>query len=207
MELEQVAEKYAGNWQHFDCFCWSARDDRENPEEWAIVYTHNRDSKLLDLSNAECIEKILEDEKYEEDIVFESHSHFAVGHVDGFSLRVYKDGAITDVFRKYFDILERLEDYPVLDDENYSNKEYDCTLENIADAAWSLKNEYELPEGWEAQVYDWLWNNNDKEVENVDDTGGYPSEEGLRAAFDSLGYKSNSLERMGTNRKDDNYDD
>ena len=55
------------------------------------------------------------------DVVFESHSHWAVGHVDGFSVRVYLDGAITDAFRTYHGLTERLAEYPILDASDYSD--------------------------------------------------------------------------------------
>ena len=64
----------------------------------------------------------------------------------------------------------------------------EATIENIEDAAWRLKNEFDLPEGWESEVYSWLSDNDSSEVENTDDLGGYPSEESLRAAFVALGY-------------------
>ena len=40
-------------------------------------------------------------ERDDPDVVMESHSHWAVGHVDGFSIRVYRDGEITEAFRTY----------------------------------------------------------------------------------------------------------
>jgi len=79
--------------------------------------------------------------------------------------------------------------YPVLDDEDYSRREYEATLENLPDAAWKLKNQYDLPEGWEGEVYGWLSENDSGAVENRDDQGGYPSEDQLRAAFEALGYQ------------------
>jgi hypothetical protein len=49
------------------------------------------------------------------DVVFESHSHWAVGHVDGFSIRVFDgDGKITEAFRKYHELAEAMDDYPIL---------------------------------------------------------------------------------------------
>lgn len=51
-----------------------------------------------------------------------------------------------------------------------------------------MKNDYELPEGWESDVYGWLSENRWTAIENVDDQGGWPSEEELIEAFDALGY-------------------
>jgi hypothetical protein len=119
----------------------------------------------------------------------ESHSHWAVGHVDGFSIRVYRDGEVTDAFRTYHEIAERLDGYPILDEEDYGRREYEATLENIADAAWRLKGEYVLPDGWGGDVYSWLSEHRQRAVENRDDQGGYPEEYDLQAAFEALCYE------------------
>ncbi|MCH7685319.1 MAG: hypothetical protein IH899_01325 [Planctomycetes bacterium] len=192
LNLEEAAEQAAGNWQNFECFVWY-RDDIEDAENWAIIYTHNRDSGLLDLSNASVIEKALdpftEADDDDPDVVLESHNHWAVGHVDGFSIRVVRDGEITNAFRKYHELAEAMDAYPILDEHDYSNREYEATVENIADAAWRLKDDYELPDDWQCEIYGWLSDNDSGEIENADDQGGYPSEESLRAAFDALGFR------------------
>ncbi len=189
--LEDAAQEAVGNWQRFDSFCWFRRDEVDDPNNWAIFYTHHRDSCLLDQSNASVIEKTMEPftEADDPDVVFESHNHWAVGHVDGFSIRVFKDGEITEAFTKYHELTERLAEYPVLDEDDYSQREFEATLENRTDAAWRLKDEYELPENWEGDVHEWFWQHNDRAVENTDDRGGYPSEESLQAAFDALGFQ------------------
>jgi len=104
MTLENAAQQAAGNWQKFQCFVWDRARDLDDSDQWAIVYTHHRDSGLLDQSNAAVILKAIKPftEGDEPDVVFESHSHWAVGHVDGMSIRVYRDGQITEAFRKLF---------------------------------------------------------------------------------------------------------
>jgi hypothetical protein len=99
------------------------------------------------------------------------------------------DGEITAAFRKYHELSEAMDDYPILDESDYSERELEATLENIEQAAWRLKNEFTLPEGWVWQVYDWLSENRSGEVENVDDRGGYPSEEAMRQAFEALDFE------------------
>lgn len=190
MTLEEAAREAAGNWERFDCFVWDRLHDLDDPEGWAIVYTHNRDSRLLDLSNADAIAGAMEPfaEGDDPDVVMESHGHWAVGHVDGFSVRVYRDGEITDAFRAYHDLAERLDGYPILDEDDYSRREYEATLDNIADAALRLRHDYDLPEGWECDVFSWLSEHRQRAVENRDDQGGYPEEDDLRAAFEALGY-------------------
>jgi hypothetical protein len=190
LSLEEAAKAAAGNWRKFDCFVWFRDRELNDSHNWAIFYTHNRDSGLLDQSNA----AVIHDEmtKFfggeDPDVVFESHSHWAVGHVDGFSVRVFKDGRITEAFRKYYELEQQTDAYPILDESDYSNREYEATLENITNAAWRLRNEVDLPDGWDGEVYSWLSDHECHQIENVDDQGGYPSEESLKRAFDALGY-------------------
>jgi len=191
MTLNDAAKEAAGNWQKFICFVWFREREIEDPDNWAIIYTHNRDSGLLDQSNADHIADALEHstDTDDPDLVFETHDHWAVGHVDGFSIRVYRNGHITDAFKAYHDLMEQLDGYPILDEQDYSRREYEATLENINDSAWRLKHEYELPDGWESAVYSWLSDHRPSAIENKDDQGGYPSEDNLRDAFDALGYE------------------
>ena len=185
LNIEEAAEQATGNWRDFDCFVWY-RDDIDDAENWGIFYTHHRDSGLLDQSNADAIQKELESftEGEDPDLIFESHDHWACGWIDGFSIRVFRDGKITDAFHKYHDLAERLAEYPILDEEDYSNREYEATIENIADASWRLKDDYELPKDWQCEVYGWLSDNDSSEIENI----GYPSEEALRKALDTLNF-------------------
>lgn len=188
--LEDAAQQAAGNWQTFDSFCWFRQDEVYDSEHWAIFYTHHRDSGLLDQSNAAAIRKAMTPftEGLDPDVVFENHSHWAVGHIDGLSVRVFHGGDVTEAFRTYHDLMEQLADYPILDEEDYSNREFEATFENLIDAAWRLQNEYELPAGWEDEVHEWLSNHNCSALENTDDQGGYPDEDELREAFDVIGY-------------------
>ncbi len=191
MTLEDAAKQLAGNWKSWTCFVWDRERDLDDPDNWAIIYTHNRDSGLLDQSNADAVAEALKafSETDDADVVFESHDHWAVGHVDGFSIRVYRNGEITEAFKTYHDLMEQMDGYPVLNEEDYSNRELEATLENISDAAWRVKHEYELPDGWESEVFSWFWDHRQSAVENRDDRGGYPEEGDLRAAFDALGYE------------------
>lgn len=192
LDLDEAAKVAAGNWKKFDSFVWFRADDLDDAENWAVIYTHHRDSGLLDQSNAAAIKKEMTQftEINDPDVVFESHNHWAVGHVDGFSLRVFKEGQITDAFRRYHTLAEAMAIYPILDEEDYGRREYEATIENIGDAAWRLRAEYDLPDDWQFEVYGWLSDHECSEIENVDDQGGYPNEESLQRAFDALGFQS-----------------
>ena len=156
-----------------------------------MIYTHNRDSGLLDQSNAAVIAKAMAQytEGDDPDVVFESHTHWAVGHVDGFSVRVFRTGNVTEAFKQYHDLAERMAGYPVLDESDYSEREVEATIANLTDAAWRLKNTFELPEDWESEVYGWFGDHNCGAIENSDDQGGYPDQKELEAAFEALGYE------------------
>ena len=52
-------KKAAGNWQDFSCFVWLRERELEDADQWAVIYTHHRDSGLLDQSNAAVIAKAL----------------------------------------------------------------------------------------------------------------------------------------------------
>lgn len=191
LDLKDAAKEAAGNWRKFSCFVWYRDSELERPEDWAVIYTHNRDSGLLDQSNAAAISMALLSftEGDDPDVVFESHNHWAVGHVDGFSLRVFRDREVTEAFRVYHELAERMADYPVLDENDYSEREFNVTFDNIGLAAWGLKNQFVLPEDWQSHVYDWLSENRDHSLDNRDDQGGWPEETDLRAAFEALGYQ------------------
>jgi hypothetical protein len=193
MSIEDDAKEAAGNWQRFESFAWHRRWDLEDSDKWAIFNTHHRDSGLLDQSNADQLNKAMKPfaDQDESDVMWEHAGHWAVGWVDGLSIRVFNAaGAITEAFRTYWELMGALQDYPVLNDEDYSSREYEATTENIRQAGEMLarREDYKLPDGWESEVFSWFWNHRQRAVENRDDQGGYPEEDDLRAAFDALGY-------------------
>jgi hypothetical protein len=190
-EMIETAKKAAGNWRKFESFGWSRVGQLDNPESWAIVYTHHRDSRLLDQSNAAAIEDALRpfSEGDDPDILEEHHRHWACGWIDGFAIRVFRNGEVTQAFRTYAEIRDRLEDYPVLDEEDYCRREYEATLENFDSAVSGIRDDYELPDRWKEEVFSWFGQHDQQAVENRDDSGGYPSEEQLESAFTALGYQ------------------
>jgi len=185
--VEEAAEELVGNWMEFDSFSWD-RSNEIDADQFCLVYTVNRDSGLLDQSNAEAIAEAMKP-FLDRDVMEEHHNHWACGWVDGYAIRVYRRGRITKAFRTSHELSLRLADYPILDEDDYSNRVYEATLANIDDAAWRLKKEYDLPSNWAFEVYRWLSDHDCSEIENDDDRGGYPSELWLQRAFDALGFK------------------
>jgi hypothetical protein len=185
-DVELAAEAIVGNWKSFDCFAW--HDQPVNPDHWCIVYTHNRDSGLLDQSNAGVIDSAMSRFERYGTARQESHNHWACGWVDGWSIRVYNaSGTITKAFRAYFDLMSKLADYPVLDEEDYSRRETEATIENIRACGRRMLAD-NAPEDWASQCYNWFLDNNQCAVESRDDQGGYPSDEEMKDCLSALGW-------------------
>jgi len=183
--METLAKQAAGNWRKFDSFAW--HDQPEDADNWAIVYTNNRDSRLVDQSNAKAVAEILAPFVESGDVVEEHHGHWAVGWVDGYSIRVYRAGEITEAFKTWLDIQERLEDYPLLDEDDHSRMEYESTIENLQNEGYD-SDLYDAPDNWTGEVFTWLWNNGNT-LENRDDQGGYATREQIHEAMEALGYR------------------
>lgn len=184
--VQDLAKHLVGNWKKFESFVWwETPDDDDN---WTIVYTSSRDSELLEQSNDYVITKALEPftRGKDPDVRPESHSHWGVGSVNGFAIRVYAaDGSITPAFATYADLALAMQEYPVLDEQDYSNREYAATPEFIDDELRGILGG-PPPKGASNKVFSWLWDNEQDELENVDDRGGSPSTESITQAVEAL---------------------
>ena len=147
---------------------------------WAITFSKSRDSGLRELSNYAAIKEDLE-KRFPKDVSDERFSHFAVGWVDQLLVRMLdKKGKVTKAGIAALEWKDRLQDYPVADDEDYSRRQFEATIDNI-------KFEGGLDEDTAQKVYDWLWENNQRALEDTDDRGGYPSEDQIETALKALG--------------------
>lgn len=188
-DVEVAAKELAGNWLKFECFCWHRRHDLPDAANWLIYYTSSPQSGLIEESN----QKVMTDRltKYAEgddpDLAFEEHSHWVVNSLTGISLRVFQaDGTITNAFREFCRIQEAIDGYPILDEQDYSDREYEATLGNYRNEMWQSRGE--LPDGWEGEVYDWFRDNgHDSFTENRDDQGGWAPREAITNALRHVG--------------------
>lgn len=134
-DVVAAATKLANNHARFESFAWSTRCELESPADYAIVYLSNRDSDVLDRSNEGAILKAMAShmQSYTDGEAWEeSHNHWAVGHVDGIVIRVYApDGSITAAFRTLHAMAMRLQEYPILDETDFSERE-----QEEADRVW-----------------------------------------------------------------------
>ncbi len=168
---------------------------------WALgpVIEH-RDSGLLDQSNSAAIQAELEKHPEFNDQWEITHcGHWAVGWVDHLSYKVIENRRavlhttvtkIAPVALFIRDLYEQLDDYPILNEDDYSQREYDATYENIKNEASYVarRNAVALPDNYVDMLWVWFDNNNQRAIENTDDQGGYPSEDELTEAFTALGW-------------------
>lgn len=189
--IESYAKQLVGNWKRFSNFMWF--DHPSEPDVWCIVHTHNRDSKLMEKSNAQVIALAMS-QCDKNDYRSMRSSHCLCGWIDGYAIRVYDaKGNITQAFATYAELLVKIEDYPILDEKNHSRMVFDATLENIAAIGTHGPMEARIndkaPEDWPAKVYDWLVvHDAEDELENLDDRGGDPSSKAIGEALADMGW-------------------
>jgi len=176
----------AGNWCEFESFCWFERPD--DADKFCIYHLNHRDSDLLEQSNADAIRKALE--QFGDDVRLETFSHWAVGWIDAVAVRVSgPDSKETEAYRTLCEIIDRLAEYPVLDETDYSEREHEATLKNIKDSFYQVNEEVDsekLPEDWTCSALSWFWDNDQSAVENTDDRGGYPNRDQLLACISKI---------------------
>lgn len=137
--IRTLALRLANNHGAFQAFGWDAAP--ADADLWTIYYTHNRDSDALARSNARAIARTLKpfcgfDPGTPEDTCHsERHGHWACGWVEGFAVKVWADDTrthVTPAFVALAELLCALEDYPVLDESDFSREE-----DEEAHAAWA----------------------------------------------------------------------
>jgi hypothetical protein len=187
--LAEQAVKESSNRPNFAYF-----GDLELGKSWAFVIARSRDSELLEESNFATVKNDLE-KQFPGDVENVHSSHWAVGWVDELAVRMLdKKGKVTPAGIAALEWQEKLDDYPVADEEDYSEREAEATIDNIM-----FEGNIDRPRAEE--VYGWLANFNQRTLENRDDRGGYPSKEDIEEALKRLGYiKDDDTEEWGQPR-------
>jgi hypothetical protein len=155
---------------------WKRADDYsgEDFSNYYVVYSKHRDSTLVDQSNWDVLVK-----KFGENnaVITPSFGHWAVGHAEIMMIR--KDAP--DLLLMELDeiITNVKEHYPLIDESDYSEKQYEATIDNI-------KSEGNIPDKKAREVFGWLHERNPDSVEDSDDQGGYPTYEAIQEAIEGL---------------------
>lgn len=172
-----------------DCFIDPEHPAMEFPEHWCVgPVVLTRDSTLMENTNYIRLVECLDDNKeIEGDWEIHRFSHWAVGWVKHLSFRVLDEkGAPTEVYRVVKEWFDGLQDYPCADDELLSEMEYDAAIEAIISQGSRWLKE-PIRDEWASEVWRWLWENAQAELEDRDGNGASPSEEIVREALRSLG--------------------
>src|SRR5438067_11945893 len=119
-EIERAREESnrAGNWQRFDSFAWHDRPD--DCEAWAHVgMGMQRDASVYDESNHRVAARTLSEIDPDQEHWSHEHTgHWAVGWVDGFSLRCLDpaSGEPTPAWVAWVAMEDAIASYPLLDE-------------------------------------------------------------------------------------------
>lgn len=188
-ELESGPYPQPGNWMKFDSFAW--HNQPVDADAWCIVYAHNRDSTLIDQSNAAVIDAAMSRYVSRGTAREETHNHWACGWIDGYAIRCYtRNGKPTRAYATYCALLDRMADYPLLNEDDYSQREYDAATDWIDQQIGYLSRQHDItvPSSIDGStVYRWLSDNGyDSELDNTDDNGASPSDDSILAALHDL---------------------
>ena len=156
----------------------------------------NRDSDLLEISNFDVITKDLMT-TFPLDFRIENYSHWLVGNVDRLVCRILKHEIpfidevkqedITIAFRAAMEWLDQLRDYPVADEGDYSDKQYQQGIEAIIE--WDKDNPGMICkdniENWTDRIWYELANDGYSFEDNY-----YPSDEVIYKSIYKLGLQN-----------------
>lgn len=181
---------FVGNWRMHEAFAWSIRHRPDDADAYGLLVLRHRDSGLIDQSNAAVIRQALEpfdDGEGTGGAIVLNCNHFAYGWMEEVAVRVYRRGTTTTTaaFDTLARLVGRLAGYPILDELDYSRRVHAAALEGIRIAVIGVDRDA-LPDDWEGQVYAWLSENDDRQLENRDGNGARPDEEAVVEALTAL---------------------
>lgn len=127
--ITSVAAENVGNWRKFaNCIQW----DEKDPKTQYLVYfdTGNQADHLED-SNRMVIERELR-ETDPDNVEFIKDSHWAVGWLNGAIITaIDENGEETAAWLKLIELAGALSDYPILDENDFSEREYNQLMDDI----------------------------------------------------------------------------
>jgi hypothetical protein len=159
-------------------FSWHGDNDIPDKERWGPTVAMHRDSGPLQISNFETISEDMI-ERFPEDTRVVHSSHWGVGWADQLFIRMYNDDGPTEAYEAAMEWNEKLQDYPVADEEDYSRREYEDTIENI-------KNEGSVGPKQAKRIHAWLFDNDQEELQSDGDQAPYPSRKAIDEAVKAM---------------------
>lgn len=192
--IEQLAQEMSGNWLSRDSFSWYGRDDNVD-HNWSLYHYVNRGSDLLTQSNAVQILEIMAPYIRRGTVTKQHFNHWACGWIDALAIRVYTSkGRITRAFETFYeDIYCALKNYPILDEEHFTELEQEAAYDNVFQALkYDISSDVEnyelllLDNQIQYSVYRQI-DGDSGAAYNQDGQGFYPSQDQLIDALLELG--------------------
>ena len=199
--VEKSAQNLAGNLTNK----YISSEDIFDYENWAEINFQTHSGNLKNTSN---FFTILDElcNVVEMSFSLEATYDLVINHKtlseNGFIIRVYKDNQITFVFQKLYEICKRLKKICFLNEEDYRNRCYEATIENISYSIKSL--EIEIPSSLEdaaINIFDWLLENRPDSVEYKHYKGADPNEEEVMDVLKTLGLNNSYKKITNTQAK------
>ena len=131
-DVQKWAEEQVHKSEHIPNFAYYG--ERLRHGQWAYCYGVHRDSDLLEESNFDAVHADMA-KRFPSGVAVEEASHWAVGWYRHLAVRVLdKRGKATKAALAMREWLDRLEDYPVADESDYSEREWNAISDNAKDA-------------------------------------------------------------------------
>jgi hypothetical protein len=180
VDYEDIARDYLESKPAFPSYVDPPPLATEDPDNWICVMESAElyGATLIHKSNFEVLSDYLF-EKFPKDTTWGDDGCIAV--------RAFRNGKLTKACREGLEAAISVEeDYPILDEEDYSRRTYEAGLENIE---WMGSPEGKYPKDWSAQVFRWLWDNEQEALEQRDEEDAYyPPQDAVARAIVDLGY-------------------
>lgn len=135
---------------------WESASNYMGPDysDYYVIFGHHRDSDMLQESNYDTILELLK--PYDIEVI--SFGSWLVGWTE--DIMIHEDNLTTEARNTIQSIYEDLEGYPVLDESDYSSREYDYALTVIDDMCTAQYLDLDnLPDDWKEQVFSSMWDN------------------------------------------------
>lgn len=161
----------------------------------------HRDSKILEISNFNCISEDLM-ERFPEDFRVEGYKHWAVGHVDRLCVRILKDENeeinlenITEAFIAAMFWQDEIRDYPVANEDDYLDMLFQDSVDFIKDLPSDMLRMIDTSdERWAEQIYNQL--TSEMSIEFDPDYQRYPNDfEIIQAVYNCKLWSKEAIEQ------------
>ena len=162
-----------------DNFCWHGDTDIPDKERWGPTISKSRDSGPLEESNFQAITQDML-ERFPEDTRIVLSTHWGFGWVEQLFVRHYDDNGPTPAHEAIMQWHDKLSNYPVANEEDFSQREYDSQLELLTSC-------YPVDEEQAKKVWQWLWDN--EYYFDMDSSGPYMDSAPINEAIKALGFE------------------